>query len=769
MSDTLDPVSAKVGSQIGRSVPRLESRDKVTGRAEYTHTMRLPGMLHAKIFRSTVAHGNIKSIDTSAAKKMPGVVHVVTVDDVRKVLPHPYYGPAFHDQPILAHEKVRFVGEPVAAVIASDPHVADEAVQLITAEYEELPAVYDEVEALTSDVYVHDVLKPAGTFADLKHLKDAKNTNVALDYRLRRGDFDKAYAAAAHKFEHEFRTQKVLHLSFEPFACICDYKDTHVTFYDSTQGPSFVRTEMARLLGWTENKVRIKVPYLGSGYGSKLYIKLEALALALSMIARRPVKIAYAFEEMFYQITRHPSTFRIKSGVDKDGKIVARKCEVFWNGGAYADIGPRVTQKSGLTASGPYDINNVWVDSYALYTNMTPAGALRGFGVPQLVWAYEGHMDMIARALKLDPVEFRRKNIVHEGREHATGTVLKDAPVERVLDKLLERMNWSRPFDKGGDGPVKRGRGFAIAIKAVISPTTSVAIVNVSADGSAALYCGTIDMGQGSDTAMAQMVGEVLNMPAESVRVVQRDTDVTPYDMGTLGSRSLFHMGHAVRRAAEEARDKLKALAKEVGEPEGSNIPIAALFQKRYGMQAGNVIGTGVYKPDYVPPAPGTGQSPNVTPFWMIAGTGAEIDVDTETGHVKVTKLVNVVDCGKAINPKAVETQISGAALMHLGFTMFEKMHLDSGQVTNASLADYKIPGFHDVPVTLENVYIEHDQSNGPFGAKGVGEVSTFCVGPAIANAIDDAVGVRLMEMPLNAEAVYRAIRAKLGKPLEDE
>jgi CO/xanthine dehydrogenase Mo-binding subunit len=759
---------AKVGAQVGRSVPRLEARDKVTGRAEYTHTMRLPGMLHAKIFRSTVAHGRIKSVDTSAAKKVPGVLHVVTVDDVMKVLPNPYYGPAFHDQPILAHEKVRFVGEPVAVVIAPDPHVAEQAMQLITAEYEELPAVYDEVEALTTNIYVHDELKPAGTFADLKHLKGARDTNVALDYRLRRGDFDKAYAGAAHKFEHEFRTQKVLHLSFEPFACICDYKDTHVTFYDASQGPSFVRTEIARLLGWPENKVRIKVPYLGSGYGSKLYIKLEALALALSMIARRPVKIAYTMEEMFYQITRHPSTFRIKSGVDKNGKIVARKCEVYWNGGAYADIGPRVTQKSGLTASGPYDIDNVWIDSYALYTNVTPAGALRGFGVPQLVWAYEGHMDMMARALNMDPVEFRRKNIVHEGREHATGTVLKDSPVEKVMDTVLDHMNWKLPIDKGS-GSVRRGRGFAIAIKAVISPTTSVAIVNVSADGSTTLYCGTVDMGQGSDTAMAQMVGEILNIPAETIRVVPRDTDVTPYDMGTLGSRSLFHMGHAVRRAAEDAREKLKALAREVGEPEGSNIPIAELFQKRYGMQAGNVIGSGIYKPDYISPAPGTGQSANVTPFWMISGAGAEVEVDTETGHVKIAKLVNVVDCGKAINPKSVVTQISGAALMHLGFTMFEKMHIDGGQVTNASLADYKIPGFQDLPAQADNIYVEHDQSNGPFGAKGVGEVATFCVGPAIANAIDDAVGVRLMEMPLNAEAVYRALRAKQGKPLEDE
>jgi CO/xanthine dehydrogenase Mo-binding subunit len=758
-------VAAKVGSQIGRSVVRVEGRDKVTGRAEYVHPMRLPGMLVAKLFRSTVAHGRIKSIDTSEAKKVAGVFHVVTIDDVRQVIPDPYYGPAFHDQPILADKKVRFVGEPVAAVIASDPHIAEEAVQLITAEYEELPAVFDEVEAVTSPVYVHDELRPAVTFADLKHLKGVKNTNLALGYKLRRGDFETAYAAAAHKFEHQFRTQKVLHLPFEPHATIADYKNTGVTLYTASQGPSFVRTEIARLLGWPENKVRIKVPYLGSGYGAKLYIKLEALALALSMIARKPVKVALTMEEMFYQITRHPCTFRIKSGVDEGGRIVARKCEVFWNGGAYADIGPRVTQKAGLTASGPYDIDNVSIDSLALYTNVTPSGALRGFGVPQLVWAYESHTDMIARALKLDPVEFRRNNIMRDGRQHTTGQMLKDAAVEKVMDLVLDRMSWSRPFDKGS-GVVRRGRGFAIAIKAVTTPTTSVAIVNVAADGSVTLYCSTIDMGQGSNTVMAQIVGEVLDIPAESVRIVPCDTDVTPYDMGTLGSRSTFHMGHAVRLAAEEARAKLKQLARDLGEPEGSNVPTAELFKKRYGMQAGNIIGSGVYKPDYVSPDPETGQSPNVTPFWMVSGVGAEVAVDTETGHVAIDKLINVIDCGKAINPKIVETQISGAALMHLGFTMFEKMHFDGGQVTNASLADYKIPGIRDLPGTMENITVDNIQHNGPFGAKGVGEVATFCVSPAIANAIDDAVGVRLIELPLNPETIYRALRAKSGSPL---
>jgi CO/xanthine dehydrogenase Mo-binding subunit len=698
---------------------------------------------------------------------VPGVFAVYTGEDIRNVIPDPYYGPAFHDQPILALDKVHYVGEPVAAVVAADPHVADQAVQLIAAEYEELPAVFDEVEAAEDKVLVHEELKPASTFADLKHLKGRKGTNCALDFKLRRGDADKAFASAPHVFEHTFKTQKVLHLSFEPLASIADYRDGGVTVYTASQGPSFVRTEIARLLGWPENRVRVKVPYLGGGYGSKLYIKMEALAVALSMLARRSVKVALTMEEVFYTITKHPTTFRIKTGLDKNGRIVARQCAIWWNGGAYADIGPRVTQKSGFTASGPYDIDNVSIDSYALYTNLPPAGALRGFGVPQLVWAYECHTDMIARAMKRDALEFRKLNLLRDGRPQATGTILKDAAIERVLDRIAERLNWNAPFDHGS-GTLKRGRGLAIGLKAVISPTTSVAIVNIAADGSVTVYAGTIDMGQGSDTAIAQIVGEVLNMAAETIRIVPRDTDVTPYDMGTLGSRSLFHMGHAVRLAAEDAKAKIAALARELGEPEGSNVPLAELFRMKYGMQAGNIVGTGSYKPDYVPPDMATGLTPNATPFWMAAGSGAEVEVDKETGQLRVLRLINVADVGNPINPKIVETQLSGAALMQLGFTLFEKMHFDGGQVSNASLADYKIPGIHDVPA-MESETVESWQSNGPFGAKGVGELATFGVSPAVANAIDDAVGVRLTELPLTAEAIFRALRTKAGNPLRDK
>ena len=440
---------------IGQSIPRLEAREKVLGQAEYVHHLRLPGMLYGKIFRSTMPHARIKSIDVSAAAALDGVYRVVTIDDIRKIIPHPYYGPAFHDQPILADGKVRFAGEPVAVVLAADRHIAEEAVGLITADYEEIPAVYDEVEAMTSDVLVHAELKPAATFPDLAHLKGRSGTNVALDYRLRRGDVEAGFAAANQVFEHTFRSQQVMHTPMEPFVTVADVTGGKVTIHTASQSPSFVRIEIARLLGWPENRVRVKVPYLGGGFGGKLYIKLEALVTALSLLVRRPVKISLTMEEQFFMVTRHPCTFKIKSGVNNNGKIIARRCEVVWNGGAYADIGPRVTQKAGLTSAGPYDIENVWIDSYAVYTNRPPAGALRGFGAPQTAWAYECHTDLIAEALGMDKVEFRRKNLLRDGRPQASGTVVQDAAIEAVLDHIADRLNWNGPFDRG-QGRIRR-------------------------------------------------------------------------------------------------------------------------------------------------------------------------------------------------------------------------------------------------------------------------------------------------------------------------
>src|SRR6202047_1252532 len=349
--------------QIGRSLPRVEARAKVTGRVEYIHNLRLPGMLHAKICRSTVPHGRIRHIDTSTAAAIPGVQRIVTAADIRTVIAEPYYGPAFHDQPILAEGKVRHVGAPVAAVLAADPRIAEQAAQAITVEYEPLPAVYDEVEALTSPVFVHDQLKPAGTFADLKHLAGRRDTNIALDFHLRRGDVEGVFAKADRVFEHTFRTQQTMHTPLEPHVAVAHVRDGSATIHSSTQNPSFVRIEIARLLGWPENRVRVKTAFLGGGFGAKVYVKVEALAVALSLLAGRPVKIALTMEEQFFTISRHASTFRIKSAVDQDGRITARHCEVFYNGGAYADIGPRGAQKSGFTAAGTPHIHHVAIDS----------------------------------------------------------------------------------------------------------------------------------------------------------------------------------------------------------------------------------------------------------------------------------------------------------------------------------------------------------------------------------------------------------------------
>ncbi len=752
-----------MSGQVGRSLPRVEARAKVTGAAEYIHNLRLPGMLHGKIARSTIPHGHIRRIDIGAARGDAGggaYRH-------RRRHPHGHRRALLRagvSRPADPAPRARCAMSASRSPSCSPPTRTSprRRRKRSRSSTSRCPRCSTRSRRSTSAAIVHDELKPAGTFPDLKHLAGRRDTNVALDFHLRRGDTARAFAAAAQIFEHTFRTQQMMHTPLEPHVSIADAQGDSVTIHSATQTPSFVRIEIARLLGWPENRVRVKTAFLGGGFGAKVYVKLEALAVALSLIARRPVRLALTMEEQFFTISRHASTFRIKSAVDRDGRVTARQCEVFYNGGAYADIGPRVAQKSGFTAAGPYDIANVAIDSLEIYTNRPPAGAFRGFGIPQLVWAYESHTDLIARALGLDPVEFRRRNLLRDGMPQATGTVMRETAVAAVLERVAARIGWGQPFERGG-GTLRRGRGVAIGFKASISPTTSVATVAVAADGSCTLYCGTVDMGQGSTTAMAQIAAETLGIEAEAVRVVAPDTDVTPYDMGTLGSRSLFHMGHAVRLAAEDARQKLAALAAETGVPEGTNLPVAELFRRKYGMQAGTIVGSGSYIPAYVPPDADTGQTPNATPFWMVGGAGAEVEIDTETGRVRVLRLVNVADAGTPINPRIVETQLTGAAIQQIGYTLFEEMEFTDGQLRNPSFADYKIPGIRDLPDRLEGEAVDAAQQSGPYGAKGVGETGSFAVAPAIANAIHDAVGVRMSELPITAEAVYRALRVAAG------
>jgi CO/xanthine dehydrogenase Mo-binding subunit len=742
-------------------------------------------MLYGKLVRSTIPHGRLVSIDTAAARAVPGVFRVITGADVLTLVENPHYGPAFHDQPVLAVDKVRFIGDPVAVVLARDPHIAEEAADLVEVEYEQLEPVFDEVEATKPGApLVHETLKPAGTFTDLKYLEGRSGTNVALDARVRHGDIDAGFAQADRIFENTYRTQQAMHTPLEPIVALAEARAREgLVIHTASQSPSFVRMEVSRLLGWPENKVRVRTAYLGGGFGAKLYIKLEALVAVCALLVRRPVKVALTMEEQFLMITKHGATINIKTGVKNDGTIVARRCETWWNGGAYADIGPRVTQKSGFTAAGPYDIEHVSLDSYACYTNLPPAGAFRGFGIPQIVWAYESHTDEIARAMGIDPVAFRLKNALRDGRPHATGTIMENCRVADCVERVAARLGWDKPFDRGS-GTIRRGRAIAVGMKASISPTTSVAILNVYGDGSIGLHAGTVDMGQASSTALAQVAAEVLGVKTEEVRVLHPDTDVVPYDMATLGSRSTFHMGNAVRGAAEDAKRQLLALAsKALGVPEdglvcdggavasrdGRKMTFREIFVSRFGMQAGNVVGVGTFTPEYEKADHETGQSPKITPFWMAGATGVEIAVDTETGRITVEKMVTAGDVGRAINPAIVERQLDGAAIQQLGQTLFEQMVFENGQLVNGSLADYKIPGFHDLPHEIGSDLIEVPHRNGPFGAKGVGESGTFGVSPAVANALEDAVGVRIRQLPLTPEKVLRAIRVQQGAPLEED
>ena len=764
-------------SAVGRAQPRAESVAKVRGTAEYIHNLTLPHMLHGCIVRSAHPSGRLLEVGTSEARAMEGVVDVLTARDAEQVLGDQFFGPAFHDQPVLADDCVRFVGEPVALVVAETAHAARSAAALVSMEVEPTPGVYDPVTAADDEApLVHEELRPGATFTDLAHLRGVSGTNVAMTSSLRLGEGQAALKSCARVYDHTFTTQAVMHTPLEPHVVVAEITASGVTVHSATQSPSFVRTELARLLGWSENKVRVRTAYLGGGFGAKLYMHLEPLAVVAATVTGRPVKISLTMEEQFATISRHAAVLRLRTGVDDDGRLVARVCDIYWNSGAYASIGPRVTQKSGFVAAGPYRFEHVSIDSRSVYTNLTPAGAMRGFGIPQVVFAYESQMDIIAYDLDIDPLEYRRRHLFREGEQHHSGTKLRSVLLTEVLDELEQQMDWSGPFERG-EGPIRHGRGIAIALKAVTTPTTSVSTVVMGGDGSVTAYCGTTDVGQGSGTAYAQMVAEVLEIDPEAVRVVHADTDSTPYDMGTLGSRSLFHMGNAVTAAAEDVRDQVLALAAEqsgepvdrlsvydgavlVGDGE-SKLTYRDVMRGAFGMQAGNVAGSASYTPSYEKPDPETGRSRQITAFWMAAAAGVEVEVDTETGKVRIVRAVTVADCGKQINPRIVTTQLTGAAVMQIGMTMSEEMEFEEGQLLNAGLGNYKIPSIQDVPGRLEAVVVDSDQYNGPFGAKGVGESGTFALSPAVANAVAHATGARVMSLPLTPRRVRAVIRAQ--------
>jgi len=560
--------------------------------------------------------------------------------------------------------------------------------------------------------------------------------------------------------------------------------ETHVTLvymdenekinvWTATQTPSFVRTQLAATFGIPMNRVRVRVPYLGGGYGSKLYAKLEPLVTLLALTTRRPVRYALTREEEFQTITKHGVLVKIKTAV-KDGAISARRCEVYFDTGAFAEIGPRIVHKSGYTSAGPYRIPNVWIDSYCVYTNKPPAGAFRGFGVPQVIWAYDSQMDTIARALSVDPVDFRMRHALDEGEPFATGTQVRSFGLKESIRQAAQAIEWSKARPPKS-GTRLRGKGIAAGVKAVLTPSISGAIVIMNADGSVNVLSSTVEMGQGSETMMAQIVAEELGISFDQVRIVQPDTDITPYDTISAGSRSTYHMGNAVRMAAGKIKAELfSAVAAKlevhtedliardgrisVRGTEEKGMTISQAFLAKFGSLGTTITGEAICQPTAAPMDPETGQSEKCTEYWFPSASAAEVDVDTETGQVSVVKFLSVGDVGTAINPKHCEQQLLGSATTHLSLTLFEEMIFEEGQLLNGSLLDYQIASMKDLPETFEPIVVEVPHESGPFGAKGVGETGTLTVSAAIANAIEDAVGVRIRDLPITPEKILRLL-----------
>jgi CO/xanthine dehydrogenase Mo-binding subunit len=758
----------------GISVPYVDADERVTGRIAYVQNMTVPGMLHGAILRSPYPHARLISLATNAAEAVPGVVAVLTRDDiVDQAEINPRFGPILRDQPIVALDKVRFVGDPVAAVAAVDRETAEYAASLIEVEYEELPAVFEIAEALAPGAPLIHVATGARqqSFADII-LHDTAGTNFCNHFTLVKGDVARGMAEAAHVFEDIFQTPASQHVPLETHVAIAQVANRHVTIWSSTQTPYVVRAQIAELFNLPQNRVRVVVPTLGGGYGSKTYPKIEPLTAALAWKAGAPVKITLTRAEEFVTICKHESIIKLRTGVTADGEIVAKECELWWNGGAYADISPRLIKNGGYASTGPYRVPHVKVNSHAVYTNRPPAGAFRGYGVAQAAWAFETQMDMIAERLGLDPVEFRRRNLLHKGDTYATGEVMDDVAFHTLLDHTAQAIGWGNHAQGPNPRLKARGKGIAVILKGTITPSTSTAMLRLNADGSCAVLASTVEMGQGSNTILTQIAAEALGLPYEQVTIVNPDTDVTPFDLTTSSSRSTFSMGSAVRLAAADVKRQAIALAAEVLQADPADLEVRdggvyyqdgvergadglsfAEIIRRAG--CGNIMGTGTHQTKGgLDPATGQGIA---SVHWHQAAAGAEVEVDRETGAVRVLNLHAALYTGKSINPVNVELQTEGNVVFGLGKAMLEKMIFDNGQMVNANLADYMIPSFEDLPQRLTTSAHQNPDPDGE--PHGIGETALPPIAPAIGNAIYNAVGVRVLSLPITPEKILRGLK----------
>ncbi len=757
---------------IGRPEIRIDGGEKATGSAIYTVDVRLPGMAHGKILRSPYPHAKVVRVDCGKAEKLPGVYAVITREDQQRI---GMFGAAYKDQTIVAIDKVRYVGDPVAAVAAVDEATAEEALGLIDVDYEELPAVTSIDAALAEGApLVHDKTSSGGELMGQHYEtpKEFAGTNLCYRFSYSNGNIEEGFKKSDYIFEDTFSFPRVQHFSMEPHATVAHVEGDHITLWAGTQEPFTLREHLASIFHMPLNKIRIIVPYLGGGYGGKLAVKTEPLAVALSWKARRPVRLAHSIEESFKTVTRHPSRVYIKSGLKKDGKLLARQCVIYMETGAYADAGPRVTQKAGYRCFGPYRIPHIKTDAYTVYTNTVPAGAYRGFGTLQVTWAYESHMDIVAEKLGLDPLEFRLKNLLKKGELYTPGDTPVDCNLKEGLLLAADAVGWKQKKPRAN-----HGKGLACCMKdGGGTYKVASAAVKMNSDGSIVLLTGTVEVGQGARTALSQIVAEELGVPLSRITVAELDTDVTPYDVNTNASSSTVVMGLSVQRATldlkrqliRHAAKVLKAKPERLSFKDGKihagkhqSLAFEELMQKIFLSSAGELVGRGGYQ-DIKDKKAALG-SP--TTFWEIRWGGAEVEVDPETGQVKLLKYVSLADVGKAIHPVLCEGQDEGGVMNAIGHSLIEEMVYKDGQLLNPNIIDYPIPTFDHLPKEFRTILVENRNGPGPFGAKGTGEGGLLPVAAAIANAVYHATGVRMYDLPLTPEKVWRALQTRKTRP----
>ncbi len=725
---------------VGRSVPRVDGVEKVTGQAKFVGDITLPGMLYGKILRSPYAHARLRAIDASEAETLPGVAAVLTASDIADL------NPIYNGRPIIAMNKVRYAGEPVAAVAAIDAATAEEALERIQVDYEELPAVVGIEAAIRKD-------------APLVH--DDKPGNIGAHEKVRRGDADAGFAEADEVVEDTFTFPMVYHYAMEPHSVIAQHDGEEITVWSSAQHPFQVRGDIARLFKVPAAKVRLIINYLGGGYGSKSYTKFEPLVVALARKAKQPVRICNSVGESMVTVRRHGARVRIKTGVKRDGTILARAAEIYLDTGGYDDNGPQVTARSATRILGPYWIPNIRTDAYQVYTNTGSAGSYRAIGAPQVIYAGESQIEILAAKLGMDPAELRMKNLLKAGQELRPGLKGIDANLASSLKTLVRASGWKKSLRKPGAAV-----GMGCAITNAGATPVSVALIRMQSDGVAQIAAGSTEMGQGVRTTLTQIAAEELTLPMESFRIAGADTKVTPYDSSTGSSRSTTLMGTAVQKAARDLRQQFVKIGAQVMGVKPAQIEVAdgalicgesrltfkEAFERRFGKgSGGEMIGRGEAGPEI------TGNQLPV--FWEVGMGSAEVEIDRETGAVRLKKFISVADVGKAIHPEHCVAQEEGAAMQGIGHTFFEQLIYDNGQLVNPNLVDYRVPTFADVPEEFHTELVENGDGPGPFGVRGMAEGGILSVAPSVCNAIDRATGVRIRDLPLTPERVWRALR----------